>query len=40
MKTENKQAIYWSTGVVGLLVVLAVIAYLVGWFDIPAQPAK
>ena len=40
MKTENKQSIYWTTGAVGLLVVLAVIAYLVGWFDIPVQPAK
>ena len=37
MKTEDKQSIYWTTGVVGLLVVLAIIAYFLGWFEMPAK---
>ncbi len=38
MTPENKKTSYWTLGIVGLLVVLAVLAYLGGYFD-PAAPA-
>ena len=28
---DNKQALYWTAGVMGLVIVLALLAYAMGW---------
>ncbi len=38
MTRENKMATYWTLGVAGVLVVLVVLAYVLGYFE-PAAPA-
>ena len=37
---DTKMATYWSLGIVGVLVVLAVLAYLGGYFDPAATAAS
>ena len=31
ISNENKQALYWTAGFVGVIVVVAIVAYVVGW---------
>ena len=31
VSNENKQALIWTAGIAGVIVVIAVVAYLMGW---------
>ncbi len=31
VSNENKQALYWTAGFVGVVIVIAIVAYIVGW---------
>ncbi len=40
MTKDTKMATYWTLGIVGVLVVLAALAYLGGYFDPAATAAS
>ncbi len=40
MTPENKIVTYWTLGIVGVLVVLVVLAYVDGWFELAAPAAS
>ena len=31
VSNENKQALIWTAGITGVIVVIAVVAYMMGW---------
>ena len=40
MTQGNKIITYWAVGIVGVLVVLVVLAYVDGWFELAAPAAS